>query len=47
MLIPIPKASTPPDVAALMNIKIDEFKAGLEDKDVRVVTDKRDIYTPG
>ncbi|MEW5303570.1 MAG: hypothetical protein WDW36_006249 [Sanguina aurantia] len=47
VLIPIPKAATPPDVAALMNQKIDEFKAGLEEKDVRVVTDKRDIYTPG
>jgi len=47
VMVPIPKASTPPDDKKAMFDKADELKAQLERASVRVVTDYRDNYTPG
>jgi hypothetical protein len=47
VIIPIPKASTPADVKASMLTKVDEFKAALEARGVKVATDTRENYTPG
>lgn len=47
VIIPIPKASTPPEMVQAMMDKVDEMRKALEAADVRVVTDTRANYTPG
>ncbi|GLC45746.1 hypothetical protein PLESTB_000502900 [Pleodorina starrii] len=47
VIIPIPKANTPPETVQAMMDKVTELTAALEKEGVRVVTDTRTNYTPG